>query len=70
MTFEEFTSRFSNEEQCREYLIQLRWPHGFSCPKCGNNKAWLAGDILYECRECGRQTSVIAGRYFKALGNR
>ena len=65
MTFEEFTSRFSNEEQCREYLIQLRWPNGFRCPKCGNDKAWLVGDVLYECQECGHQTSVIAGTIFQ-----
>ncbi|MDR2662211.1 MAG: transposase, partial [Treponema sp.] len=32
MTFEEFTSRFSTEEQCREYLVELRWPNGFRCP--------------------------------------
>jgi hypothetical protein len=29
MTFGEFTSRFSTDEQCREYLIELRWPNGF-----------------------------------------
>lgn len=65
MTFEEFTSRFSTEEQCREYLIELKWPRGFRCPKCGSEKAWSVGDVLYECRECGHQASVIAGTIFQ-----
>jgi transposase-like protein len=33
--------------------------------QCGNDKAWLAGGVLYECRECGRQASVIAGTIFQ-----
>jgi hypothetical protein len=42
MAFEEFTSLFSTGEQCREYLIELRWPNGFRCPKQG--KQWRDPD--------------------------
>jgi len=31
----EFDARFGSEEACREYLLQLRWPDGFRCPRCG-----------------------------------
>lgn len=65
MTFSEFTKRFSTEENCREYLYVLRFPKGFVCPKCGNEKAWKIGDVLFECSQCGRQTSVIAGTIFQ-----
>jgi ribosomal protein L37AE/L43A/transposase-like protein len=65
MTFSEFTKRFATEEQCREYLYALRFPEGFICPKCGNQKSWKIGDVLYECSKCGRQTSVIAGTIFQ-----
>ena len=65
MTFDEFIKRFLTEEQCRDYLYQLRWPDGFACPKCGNGSAWKIGDMLYECTKCGRQTSVIAGTVFQ-----
>jgi len=64
MTFAEFTTKFATEEQCRAYLYKLRFPEGFVCPKCKNNKAWLKGDLLYECANCGHQTSVIAGTIF------
>jgi transposase-like protein/ribosomal protein L37AE/L43A len=65
MTFEEFTTRFATEEQCREYLYQLRFPNGFACPKCHNTKAWPIGSTLFECSKCGHQTSVIAGTIFQ-----
>lgn len=65
MTFDEFTHRFSTEKDCREYLYGLRFQNGFVCPKCGHTKAWPIGGTLYECAECGRQTSVIAGTIFQ-----
>ena len=66
MTFDEFIKRFLTEEQCRDYLYQLRWPDGFVCPKCKRQtKAWPKGENLFECSECGRQTSVIAGTIFQ-----
>jgi transposase-like protein len=65
MTFDEFTSKFSSEEQCRDYLYQLRWPNGFICPKCGHMKAFKIKESLYQCAFCRRQTSVIAGTIFQ-----
>jgi len=65
MTFDEFNKQFQTEEQCREYLYHLRWPTGFVCPKCKHCKTWKKGDTLFECAQCGRQTSVIAGTIFQ-----
>ena len=54
------------EEQCRDYLYQLRWPNGFVCPKCKQAvKAYLIGGTLFKCSKCGHQTSVIAGTVFQ-----
>jgi hypothetical protein len=39
-TLLEFEQRFSTEDACVQYLFGLRWPFGFSCPLCGNHKAW------------------------------
>lgn len=45
-----------------EYLVRCRWPDGFRCPRCSASSAWLnASRYVYECRECGRQTSPSAG---------
>ncbi|MGN7614308.1 transposase [Magnetococcales bacterium HHB-1] len=32
----DFSLRFSTEDGCFDFLIQLRWPDGFICPKCGS----------------------------------
>jgi len=64
-TLAEFECRFSTEEGCRDYLFQLRWPNGFRCPRCGGEKAWPLRTVLLECRNCGYQSSVIAGTIFQ-----
>ena len=62
----EFERRFATEEACRQYLAQLRWPEGFRCPRCGNQKAWpVRAGRLWHCVACGHQTSVTAGTLFQ-----
>jgi transposase-like protein len=64
-TLLEFETRFASEEACRRYLVELRWPEGFVCPRCGHGKAWLTSRGLYHCAGCHRQTSVTAGTIFQ-----
>jgi transposase-like protein/ribosomal protein L37AE/L43A len=61
----EFESRFSSEEACVEYLIQMRWPDGFACPSCDGRKAWRTERLLFHCAECGHQVSATAGTVFQ-----
>jgi transposase-like protein len=61
----EFEAQFRTEEACRAYLLKLRWPEGFRCPRCGNAKAWPVRSLLLQCAGCGRQTSVTAGTIFQ-----
>ena len=42
----EVEARFANEQACREYLCQLRWPEGFRCPRCGHDKTWAVRTVL------------------------
>jgi hypothetical protein len=55
---------FPDEEACRAYLEQLRWPQGFVCPVCGSTWAWRIGGRRWMCGACARQTSVTAGTIF------
>ena len=64
-TLRDFEARFSTDEACRAYLVQLRWGDGFRCPRCGGAKAWPVRELLYQCAACGRQTSVTAGTIFQ-----
>lgn len=64
-TLAELEARFSSEEECRRYLVNLRWPDGFRCPRCDGTRAWPIRQVLYQCSLCGYQTSAIAGTIFE-----
>jgi transposase-like protein len=64
-TLAELEARFSSEQACRDYLVQLRWPDGFRCPRCGGTKAWPLGSVWWRCARCRRQVSVTAGTIFQ-----
>ena len=59
----EFKEEFFDEESCAAFLFKRRWPDGFVCPGCGERRAasLKTRARLYECLDCGRQTSVTAG---------
>ena len=61
----EFEARFHSEEACRQYLLRLRWPEGFRCPRCGGGKSWELRQGLWQCVGCSHQTSVTAGTIFQ-----
>jgi transposase-like protein len=61
----EFEARFATEAACREYLMQLRWPDGFLCPRCQAKGAWAANRGRLICPACRYQASVTAGTIFQ-----
>ena len=63
----ELDAIFSTEAAYREYLLRIRWPEGFICPRRGERKAWLATEVLWECADCGRQVSAAAGTIFQDI---
>src|SRR6266849_5904549 len=61
----ELEASFSTEAACRAYLVRLRWPDGFRCPRCRGGRSWPVRGVLLECAGCGCQTSVTAGTIFQ-----
>ena len=58
----EFQQRFPDEAACRAYLFLSRWPDGFVCPACGGGEIGVEHRRrLWQCKDCGRQTSATAG---------
>ena len=58
----DFAERFGTEEQCEEYLISLKHPEGFECPRCGHGGyAKVGGRREYRCTGCNRQFSATVG---------
>jgi len=59
--------RFGDDQQCRDYLERLRWPHGVTCPKClGTKVSSILKRDRYNCEaeSCSHQFSVTAGTVF------
>jgi transposase-like protein len=63
--FFEWQRSFNTELDCAKYLKQMRWPHGFICPRCSGNNAYkLETRNVYECAQCHKQTSITADTLF------
>jgi hypothetical protein len=61
---EEFLARFQSEEVCVDYLVQKKWPNGYSCERCGCRNVYRIDTRrlpLFECADCRYQASPIAG---------
>lgn len=54
LTLGEFEQMFPDEDSCKAYLVQHRWPNGVTCPRCGNEKVYKAKRAWsWECHKCG-----------------
>jgi len=61
-TAPEFEARFATEEDCRAYWIKARWGGKPACAKCRSQRVWSTrGGRLFECADCGHQTSLTSG---------
>ena len=62
---------FSNEDQARRYLENIRWPNGPFCPYCGSfdDAKALGGDSMgpgwYHCGKCRKKFTVRVGTVFE-----
>lgn len=63
----EFERRFGNEDGCRAYLYAMRWPSGWTCPRCKKQgDPWVpANRDLLICPFCEYQCSLKAGTVFQ-----
>jgi hypothetical protein len=58
----EFNELFPDEAACERHFFAWRWPEGFRCRSCGGTEATrLSTRVVYQCRKCRRQTSLLAG---------
>lgn len=65
LSLSEFNARYGREKQCHTALIEMRWPEGFVCPKCGGRKhSYAKARRIFQCSACRTQTSVKAGTIF------
>lgn len=70
MTVADFERLFPDEDACRAYLADRRWPTGVRCPRCGSKVVYTLATRAFhwQCQDCtagGYRFSVIAGTIFE-----
>ena len=69
-TATEFEAHFATEEDCRAYWIKARWGDTPACARCGSTRVWSERDgFLFECADCGHQTSLTSGTLLEKTRN-
>jgi hypothetical protein len=67
---QEFTKRYTDESDCEKELLEIKYPNGYCCKKCGNDKYYrLKGknfkrSRLIQCTVCKKQESITTGTIF------
>jgi ISXO2-like transposase domain/Transposase zinc-ribbon domain len=61
VSIQQFNRFFQNEDDCREYLFNLKWKDGYQCRRCGCTKSHKGKTRFYlRCQSCGYDESVTA----------
>src|SRR6188768_2380028 len=68
MSLREFNRRFSSDDDCRQYLFDIKWKNGFCCRKCGHGLAYLGETRFHQrCQSCDYGESVTAATLFHKI---
>lgn len=65
----ELFNKFSDEQKCRDFLVQQRWNGSPVCPYCNSNKWYsIENGKRFKCgnKECYKKYSVTVGTIFHA----
>jgi len=60
----EFEKMFTTEQQCIQYLMELRFPTGYLCPLCEHDECWINNRGLMVCKNCRDELSITSGTIF------
>jgi transposase-like protein len=65
-TLREAILYFRDRDIARQFVADLRWPNGVTCPHCdADNPMFLASRKIWKCRDCRKQFSVKVGTIFE-----
>lgn len=65
LTEDQLNELFLSDEKCFEFLAEVKWVHGFTCRKCGNNN-YCPGKTPHSrrCTKCKTEESAAADTIF------
>jgi transposase-like protein len=65
-TLQEAIIYFADVQVNHDFLTQLRWPNGVTCPRCEcDDTSYISTRRIWKCKGCKRQFSVKVGTIFE-----
>jgi two-component system, sensor histidine kinase LadS len=66
LTFEEFSQKYPDQEECYKFLADLKWGSGFACKKCGyTNYSKGRKPFSHRCNKCAYEESPMHDTIFE-----
>lgn len=64
-SIQEFSGKFKEEQDCYDYLMVIKFPEGFKCSVCKNDRYWkYKNPSIIRCTSCKVSYRVTAGTSF------
>jgi transposase-like protein len=60
----EFAERFKTDQDCLDYLAELKWAGGFTCVKCGHKGSQVRKNKARTCNKCSHIETPMANTLF------
>ena len=60
-----FEQKFSTEELCVSYFVNIKFKDGFVCKKCEHDKYWLLSRRRVGCQKCKNKLSALSDTIFE-----
>jgi len=60
----EFSEHFKTDNNCKEYLSNIKWENGFECVKCSNKTSQIRKDFSRTCNKCSHTETAPSNTLF------
>lgn len=60
----EFAERFKTDQDCKEYLSEIKWKDEFKCVKCGHTGSQVRKDYSRTCNKCSHTETSSSNTLF------
>ena len=65
-TLLEAVTYFSNTDRALDFMVEMRWPHGVTCPHCNSKEVgFIKTRRIWRCKTCKKQFSAKVGTIFE-----
>jgi len=68
ITIQEFQKFFASEDDCKQYLFDMKWKDGYQCRQCSASRSVKGRTAFHlRCGQCGYDESVTAHTMFHKI---